>query len=254
VEEEGSDRTRCSQHVTADSFRLRMNFIGVSSLWLLLFVLVCLFCLCLVLLVCFVLCVCVRVCVRCAAKRCVLDVVHDATVQSAAVAFLKEVTGDRGLQQSTGDAMWQAVKFSIRPSWLAARQAASKQVAQEMEEAALRLSDMEAQAIAIRPDTFHPIAHAPPPPLSSSSPAPFVAVSPASAVLVDGVPVASISDSSDCALLGPGGAADILPIDDDMTAHQQQLGISAASKQPPQPPAAPATSGTQQTTTHAQPA
>lgn len=52
------------------------------------------------------------------AKQAALDVLNDPSVKSTAVDFVKSVTSDTSLQQSTGDAMWEAVKHAVRPNWL----------------------------------------------------------------------------------------------------------------------------------------
>jgi hypothetical protein len=47
-----------------------------------------------------------------------LDVLNDPQVKETTIAFIKSVTGDVSVQQSTGDAMWNAVKHAVRPAWL----------------------------------------------------------------------------------------------------------------------------------------
>ena len=51
------------------------------------------------------------------AKKAALDVMNDPQVKTTAVDFIKDVTSDTSLQQSTGDALWGAVKHAVRPSW-----------------------------------------------------------------------------------------------------------------------------------------
>lgn len=52
------------------------------------------------------------------ARAAALDVLNDDAVKEAAKQFLKDVTADTAVQKSTGDALWNAVKFSLKPSWL----------------------------------------------------------------------------------------------------------------------------------------
>jgi hypothetical protein len=53
------------------------------------------------------------------AKQTAMQVLNDPQVKEAAVAFIKSVTGDESVQQSTGDALWNTVKAAIRPGWFA---------------------------------------------------------------------------------------------------------------------------------------
>ena len=52
------------------------------------------------------------------ARAVALDVLNDDAVKEAAKQFLKDVTADTAVQKSTGDALWNAVKFSLKPNWL----------------------------------------------------------------------------------------------------------------------------------------
>lgn len=52
------------------------------------------------------------------AKRAAMDTLHDANVQSSAKQFMKDVTADQAVQKSTGDAMWNAIKYSLKPNWM----------------------------------------------------------------------------------------------------------------------------------------
>lgn len=52
------------------------------------------------------------------ARAAALDVLNDDAVKEAAKQFLKDVTADTAVQKSTGDALWNAVKFSLKPNWL----------------------------------------------------------------------------------------------------------------------------------------
>ena len=59
------------------------------------------------------------------AKRAAVDVLNDPAVRDTAKQALKDVTADASVQKSTGDAMWNAVKYSLKPHWLGAVTSAS---------------------------------------------------------------------------------------------------------------------------------
>lgn len=52
------------------------------------------------------------------ASRIALDVLANAEVKAAAVAFVKQVTGNEEVQASTGEALWAACKFALQPKWM----------------------------------------------------------------------------------------------------------------------------------------
>ena len=45
------------------------------------------------------------------------DVMNDAAVQAHMTEFMKGVLADSSLQQQAGEALWSAVRYSIRPAW-----------------------------------------------------------------------------------------------------------------------------------------
>jgi len=51
------------------------------------------------------------------AKKAAMDVMRDEAVRAAAKDMIQNVTGDVEVQKSSGEAMWNAVKFAIKPSW-----------------------------------------------------------------------------------------------------------------------------------------
>jgi hypothetical protein len=52
------------------------------------------------------------------AKKASMDVLADESVRAAAKDMIQNVTNDVQVQKSSGEAMWNAVKFAIKPSWM----------------------------------------------------------------------------------------------------------------------------------------
>jgi len=92
------------------------------------------------------------------AKRAALDVLNDETVKETAIAFLKSVTSDASVQKSTGDALWNAVKYTLRPAWLShvdhAAQQARKVEAVASAAAGMQTADVaQSRAVTAAPTT-----------------------------------------------------------------------------------------------------
>lgn len=114
-------------------------------------------------------------------------------VKAAAISFIKDVTSDRSVQQNTGDALFQAVKYALKPSWLTP--SAVKHHHTDRADALNQLTRLESEVLAVKPDTFLPQAEVPAVPAASLPPVISISPPPSdpATVLVDGVPVAVVA-------------------------------------------------------------